>query len=48
MPIYLRTFYLNEYTEWKKAENDADGQTSEQAQQQSYDQYQQMQKNPSK
>ena len=48
MPIHLRAFYLKEYKEWKKAENDADKQTGEQSQQQAYDQYQQTQKNPSK
>ena len=48
MPIHLRSFYLKEYQEWKKAENEtASSQTAEQGQEQAYQQYQNTHKNPS-
>ena len=46
MPIWLRTFYLKEYKEWKEAENKT-AETSDQAQEQAYQQYQNTHQNPS-
>ena len=44
MPIHLRTFYLKEYNEWKKAENESaeQQQNPQQSQEQAYEQYKQM------
>jgi len=45
-PIHLRRFYIEEYTEWKKAENaSADANASDQ-QQQAHDAYVMGQQNP--
>ena len=40
MPIHLRNYYLTEYTEWKKAEND-EADKSEKQQDQAYERYKQ-------
>tara|TARA_R100000322_G_scaffold164183_1_gene128351 strand:+ start:358 stop:543 length:186 start_codon:yes stop_codon:yes gene_type:complete len=47
MPIWLRSFYLKEYREWRKAENENAGPSSEEAQDQAYQQYKNMHQNPS-
>ncbi len=46
MPIHLRTFYVKEYKEWKEAENET-AQTSDQAQDQAYQQYKNTHQDPS-
>ena len=38
MPIWLRSFYLKEYREWKKAENE-NSQSADQGQEEAYQQY---------
>ena len=50
MPLYLRKFYIKEYKEWKKAENEnaKSEQNSEQAQDQAYQQYVKTHQKPSK
>ena len=52
MPIYLRKFYIKEYKEWRKAENEnaqqSGDQNSEQAQDQAYQQYVKTHQKPSK
>ena len=50
MPIHLRNFYLKEYREWRKAENEnaKQEQNSDQAQDQAYQQYVKTRQKPSK
>lgn len=46
MPVHLRSFYTKEYREWKEAENKT-AESSDQAQDQAYQQYQNTHQNPS-
>ncbi len=46
MPIYLRTFYMKEYREWREAEMET-ADSSKQGQEQAYQQYQNTHQNPS-
>ena len=39
MPIYMRSFYINQYREWKEAENRNAEQANEQQQQQAHEAY---------
>jgi len=44
MPVHLRSFYIKEYGEWKKAENENE-QNAQQGQEEAYQQYVNTQQN---
>ena len=45
MPVFMRRFYIEQYREWRKAENEAHQQDSEQQQQQAHEAYRMGQQN---
>jgi len=45
MPCHLRSYYIKEYTEWRKAENET-AENAQQGQEAAYQQYVNTQQNP--